>query len=434
MTATDQVWVRWECDYPCNPDIDVNKEASLDGVNWVGDVIDTFVGDIVFFRINVSNTGDEVLDGVVVIDTLPSFLTFNDDADPENIFYSVSDNEIRWFFAHIQVDEYRVITFSATVTDIGIDENIATVTTCGGPDAEDDVTINASGGIHVEKLVSLNGTYWVKNVTAVRGDTVRFLINISYYTGDPTLTLFDFYIKDTLPSGLTYANDAYPSDPEISGQTLYWNFTGDADFLLNGDFLTIAFNATVVGDGEMINIVNVTARECSDTILFCEDTAIVYVKPGPSMLCEKTVQASNGSWVDEIDVNVGENVRFNITISNIGYHPIYGITVLDTLPSILEYVEDSAVIKYNGETIVYSDCRNYDVYDEDNNTLLFDNLNFCTGEYLEPGENISLLFDSEVIAEGIGINLVNVTACMCGQCDWQQCSDIATVNASATIL
>ena len=421
------VWVS------CEPDIDIDKKASLDGVNWVDDVIETFVGDIVFFKINVSNTGDQVLDGVVVIDTLPSLLTFNDDADPENILYNESDNEIRWFFSHILVDEYRVITFSATVTDVGIDENIVTTTTCGGPDAQDSVTIDASGGMHVEKLVSLNGKKWLKNVTAEIGDTVRFLINITYHTEDHTLTLFDFHIKDTLPDELAYADDANPEEPEISGQTLYWNFTDDEDFMLNGDFLTISFNATVAGDGEMINIVNVTARECSDNMLYGEDQAVVYVEPGPSIRCEKTVQAKNGSWVDEINANFDDIVRFNITISNIGYNPIYGICVLDTLPSILTYVEDSAVIKYNGDTIVYSDCRNYDVYDEENNTLFFDNLNFCTGEYLSPGENISLLFDSEVIAEGIGINLANVTACMCNQCDWQKCSDTATVNATIPI-
>ena len=65
--------------------------------------------------------------------------------------------------------------------------------------------------------------------------------------------------------------------------------------------------------------------------------------------------------------------------------------------------------------------------------MLFDNLNFCTGEYVEPGENISLLFYAKVIAEGIGINLADVTACMCGQCDWQECSDTATINASNVI-
>ena len=431
VTDADQVWVRWACDEPCNPDVDVNKEASLDGVNWMDDTIDTFVGDTVFFRINVSNTGNQVLDGVVVIDTLPSFLTFNNDANPVNIYYSTPDNEIRWFFAHIPVGEYRVITFSATVTGIGVDENIATVTTCGGPGAEDDVTIDASGGMHVEKLVSLDGEHWVENVTAEIGSTVRFIINISYYT-DSDLFLFDFYIEDTLPCGLVYADDAYPEEPEIAGQTLYWNFTGDDEFLLNGSYLTVAFNATIFCEGEMINTVNVTARECSYTTLYGEDDAIVYVEPGPCMLCEKTVQAANGSWVDEINANVGDTVRFNITVSNIGYYPIYGIVVRDTLPSILTYVSDSAVIKYDGETILYSDCWDYDVYDEENNTLFFDNLNICTKDHLDPDETISLLFDAEVIAEGIGVNLANITACMCNQCEWLQCSDTAVVNVSTT--
>jgi len=174
----------------------------------------------------------------------------------------------------------------------------------------------------------------------------------------------------------------------------------------------------------------VTASECSPDILYGEDDAIVYVDPGFQTMCEKTVQAPDGSWVDEINANVGDTVKFNITTSNVGYHPVYGIVVRDILPSILTYVEDSAVIEFNGETNPY--CMNYDVYDEENNSLFFDNLNVCTGVYLVPGEKISLLFDATVISEGIGINLANVTACMCSECEWQQCSDTATVNASTS--
>ena len=33
--------------------------------------------------------------------------TFNNDANPVNIYYNIANNEIRWFFSHIPVDEYR---------------------------------------------------------------------------------------------------------------------------------------------------------------------------------------------------------------------------------------------------------------------------------------------------------------------------------------
>jgi uncharacterized repeat protein (TIGR01451 family) len=404
---------------PCDSGINVEKKVSLDNISWF-DEVTTQVGDILYFKINVSNMGDETtLSGVTVVDYLPSFLKYNYDGDPSP--YYETDHQIKWFFPDIYAHEYKILTFTADVIINGTGDNVANATACGGsPSDEDNVTIHANSGINVEKKVSLNGENWVENVTASVGDTVRFNITISYCGPH---TLFHINVTDKLPPGLEYANNAVPVETGISGNTIFWNLT--ELFLTNGSSTSIEFNATVLRDGEHVNIVNVTAMECSGTAMYDEDDAVVYVESGPSMECEKQVLASNGSWVDEINALVGDTVKFNITVSNIGYQPIYGIDILDTLPACLSYVKGSAVIKYNGETIDY--CLDVP---EDNNTLLFDNLNFCTGEYLSPGEIISLLFNANVIEAGIGVNLANVTACKCSQCARLACSDTATVNAT----
>jgi len=186
------------------------------------------------------------------------------------------------------------------------------------------------------------------------------------------------------------------------------NFTGMDDYMYNDSRLYISFDAVVVDDGNLVNIVNVTASECSPDTLFDEDSASVFVEPGPSMECRKLVMASDGSWVDGINASIGETVHFNISVTNIGTVQLYGIDVLDFLPSGLSYDVGSSEIHYNG--LVY-DAE--PIVNSSLNTLLWVNLNFYTGEYLSPGETISVLFDAMVNSHGLWVNTANVTALRC---------------------
>jgi len=409
----------------CITDIGVDKQASLDGINWVDDAIETFVGDTVYFRINVSNNGDSILNGVSVVDVLPEFLEFNDDAIPVNGSYPGPG--IRWFFPHIDVGEYYIITFSTTVIDFGIGYNVVDVYGCGGEPADSDmVEVIVTEGMHVEKQVSNHEGIWVDNITCMVGDTLRFKITLSYYNSDHNITLFDIVIKDILPEGLLYADSADPFEPDVVGDLLYWNFTGPEDYLMSGEQIIIEFNATVMSDGIWNNTVNVSAMECSGTQLFEEDIAIVNAEAGPSIDVIKWVQAANQSWVKEIPGSIGDTVHFNISISNIGTMPLYGIDVEDELPEGLEYINHSAELTYQNNTY---DCDPTIIIPE-NNTLIWDNLNFYTGEYLSPSESMYLYFDARVTGSGILNNTVTVIACRCSQCTIVCDTDNATVNVT----
>jgi len=403
---------------PCESGINVDKKVSLDNVSWF-DEITADVGDTLYFKINVSNTGDETLSGVTVIDYLPFFLEYNYDGIPTP--YDETDHQIEWFFSDIYAHEYKILNFTADVISIGTGDNVANATACGGsPSDEDNVTIDVNSGMSVSKKVSLDSETWVENVTASIGDTVRFNITISYYGPNK---IFHIKVRDTLPPCLEFADNAIPEESGIAGNKIFWNLTG---FLLNGSSTSIEFNATVIDDGENVNIVNVTADECSGIKMYGEDTAIVYVESVPSMICEKRVQADNGSWVDKIDAEVGDTVHFNITISNVGGKPIYGIDVLDILPAGLSYKLNSAVIEYLGNI---TSCEP----SISGNELLWVNLNFYMGDYLSPGQIVSILFKAKVNSAGILKNLANITACQCNQCTELNCSDTAIVNATIHI-
>jgi uncharacterized repeat protein (TIGR01451 family) len=410
---------------PCDAAIHVDKEVSLDGVEWSDGPISVMIGEIIYFRINVSNIGDYNLTGVTVSDILPVFMTYNNDAMP-NLSIPYENNMLEWFFPDVFIGESKNMIYSAEVIRVGGGDNIVTAVACGGnPMDEDSVRINVEGGMNIRKMVSLDGETWVKNVTALAGTTIRFNLTLSYYNENHTI--FHIHIKDVLPAGLSYANDATPKEPVIVGNILYWNFTGPNDYLVNGSMLSIEFNAMVEEAGTYVNLINVTAEESSGETLYDKDTAIVFTPLGPLMQCEKWVKALDGSWVDEVDAEVGDTVLFNVSMQNIGFNPIYGIDVLDIFPLNITYVANSARIYF--KEFVYTVEPSIDA---PNNTLLWSNLNFYTGEYLEHGERIFIRFSADVIGEGYLENYVNITACMCNQCIPAVCEDTAYVNVTTT--
>jgi uncharacterized repeat protein (TIGR01451 family) len=408
--------------YGCIDRLDVEKLVSLDNNTWY-DNVDAHIGDTLYFMINVSNKGTKTISGVTVKDYLPSLLEYNNDGVPTPVL--VTEDELTWFYPDIYAHTYEIVRYSATIVKDGTDQNVVNAAACGGsPSGQDSVTIHAKAGMYVQKKVSKDGVTWADKITAAVGETVRFNLTIFYYG---PYFIFHINVTDYLPYGLIYADDANPRETAVVGNTVYWRLPG---FIGNASSISIEFNATVVHDGTHINRVNVSAQECSGIKLYDEDTAIVEVKEGPSLFCQKTVQATNGSWVKKIDAEVGDNVRFNITIKNIGYFPWYMIAVLDILPENMSYVTDTASLIYKGDIIVEGDDFRPAISD---NQLLWNNLNLYTGDYLYSGETITVIFKAKVNEKELMTNRANITVLQCNLGTKFKSTDTAMVNGTETI-
>ncbi|RLF41639.1 MAG: hypothetical protein DRN12_02645, partial [Thermoplasmata archaeon] len=407
----------------CAPCLDIEKYVSLDGSTWNSVGVDAVPGDTVFFKILVENCGDTDLEGVRINDSFPGFLVYNNDANVTPSPYS-GGHYLEWFFPHIPAGESEEIIYSTDVAGIGFGYNTVSGCACGGsPCDTDSVWINASGGLVVQKRIYNAEGDLVKNLSANVGDTVRFNITVSYYG---SYYAFDISVKDILPNGLIYADHATPFEPNIVGNTLYWNFSNVS--LTNDAHLYIEFNVTVNRNGIMVNDVYVTGKECSGKNLEDSDSAVV-VGGGVtgSILCEKSVW--NGSaWVEEIQTTVGDTVNFNVSILNTGRTNIYWINIWDYLPSNLEYVNGSGVVIFGNLSIPdepMSPDGNY-------STLVWDLLDYLIHSYLTPGERISLHFNARVTGIGLGVNHAKVTALRGGTGSnlTLECWDSARVNVS----
>ena len=263
-------------------------------------------------------------------------------------------------------------------------------------------TLNVKGkttpNISVEKYVSSNGYNYFKNIEDEVGDEVIFKLIVDN-TGETTLDLF---VKDTLPNGLSYIQgssivNGYSQEPYIIvGNNLYWQFPNTVP----QETVIITFHATVDECGIHTNKVNVTGSYNNGEI-YGEDTAIVTADCWPVILVDKNVW--NGSaWVDTINATVGETIRFNITISNIGSGPyvLYDITVNDTLPDFLTYADDATL---NGVP------REPDFTDNGNIIwqIPWEEVS------VHPGDSLFIEFNALVTGCGNDVNLVNVTSQYC---------------------
>ncbi|HEC82076.1 MAG TPA: DUF11 domain-containing protein, partial [Thermoplasmatales archaeon] len=257
---------------------------------------------------------------------------------------------------------------------------------------------STSPNLSVEKYVSSTGYNYFKDIEVNEGDEVIFKLIVDN-TGDTTLSLF---VKDTLPEGLSYIESSsivngYPQEPYIIvGNNLYWQFPNAEP----QETFIITFHATVNECGIHTNKVNVTGNYNNGEI-YREDTATVTADCWPVILVDKKTWDGT-QWTDHINASMGETIRFNITISNIGSGPyvLYDITVNDTLPDFLTYIDDATL---NGEP------REPDSTDNGNIIWHIPWEEAC----VYPGESMFIEFDALVTDCGNDVNLVNVTSQYC---------------------
>ncbi|MFN3346760.1 MAG: DUF11 domain-containing protein, partial [Candidatus Bipolaricaulaceae bacterium] len=101
---------------------------------------------------------------------------------------------------------------------------------------------------------------------------------------------------------------------------------------------------------------------------------------------------------EPIEVRVGEVVRFQLTVTNVGYSTAYDIVIEDWLPKGFEYVKETAVLTGPGGAMQLEPALGEGAI-----------LTWITGLSLEPGESLSLVFSARV-SEGafVGEEVTNV--------------------------
>ncbi len=191
-------------------------------------------------------------------------------------------------------------------------------------------------------------------------------------------------VTDTLPANVTF-NSANPAESNHSGQIYWWNLGN----ITASNYTVIKINVTV-NNGTLetlVNIANVTSESSDTNTTNNEDTENTTII---TVAIEVFKAIWNGTaWVEYHQEDVGDVVRFNLSVHNDGTDNLTSINVTDMLPSCLVY--------YVGNATPFEPIQ----WDNNLTWLFAGPLVNCSWIYIE--------FNATVISKGINVNVVNAS-------------------------
>lgn len=110
-----------------------------------------------------------------------------------------------------------------------------------------------------------------------------------------------------------------------------------------------------------------------------------FISPFIIHLFVRPAGTKGNNWSDQIEVNVGDEVEYQIAYDNTSDETQYNVILQDALPNNVEYIP--------GTTRLYNDLHDGDVYDTDN---LFTEEGISIGNY-EAGINGYVRFNAKVV-------------------------------------
>jgi uncharacterized repeat protein (TIGR01451 family) len=330
-------------------------DLSLDK-DFLGTSAAFVVGDQIWFKITITNSGNTTVNNFQVKDYLPTDLTFvSASHDGIHIWgtvtwtLSLAPNQsiivyMTWLAtanpgSHINGAEICNYTgVSASTNPHDIDSN-----PCNGVNAnedDDDTVIFTCGPAPV---IDLNLTKTVNNPNPQVGQNVTFTITVG---NSGNVNANNFTVQDILPAWLTFVS-ATPSATQ-NGQTLTWNVSS-LGVNQSTTFTVVATVATVwthTNFAQVCNYEETGEPQDADSSPDCnvqtnneddEDEVSISCTPVPvfDLSLDKDFLGTSAAFV------VGDQIWFKITITNSGNTTVNNFQVKDYLPTDLTFVSAS---------------------------------------------------------------------------------------------
>ncbi|WP_298501802.1 hypothetical protein [uncultured Methanobrevibacter sp.] len=278
-------------------DLAVKKSVNASVVN---------LGDLVKWTVTVSNNGPDDATGVVVRDLLPKSLILVN--SPSN--YNKNTGE--WNIGNLNKNAVVSLDLICRVNATGIIENNVSVSgqqydyDMTNNDDSEIVMVNSACDLAIVKLV----TPKVVNYT----DVVTWTLIVSN-NGPDDATGVEIY--DVLPNGFVYLNSTktYNDNKIVIGD------------LKAGDGVSVDIVCWANITGTFVNVASVKGEEFDQNPNNNRANASIVVKPAADLAVEKSVNVSV--------VNLGDLVKWTVTVSNNGPDDATGVVVRDLLPKSL---------------------------------------------------------------------------------------------------
>ena len=299
--------------------IDVNPSNDTDSVTPIPKIIDLtivktvdnptpLVGENIVFTLKATNSGPANATGVTVRDVLPSGYTLVSATASQGSYAAGV-----WGIGTLAKAASASLQITATVGGAGVYRNVATIR---GNETESKVDNNLSAAIvEPSSAADLVVNKTVNNPTPSVGENVIFTITA---TNNGPSTANNVEVTDQLPSGYTLVA-LNPSKGTVTANV--W----DIGTLANGETASLEIMAKVNASGEYANTATISGLEPDPDPGNNTST----ITPMPTPLADLAVVKT----VSDATPDVGDNVTFTITVTNLGPSATTGVVVYDTLPS-----------------------------------------------------------------------------------------------------
>lgn len=295
------------------------------------------VGSNVTFTVTVRNSGPNAATGVTVLDRVPTGMTFvSASSTPDAPSGNYDSATGIWTVGGLAVNGQATLRIIATPVVAGQLTNTAEVATSDQTDPDSTPGNNAPGEddqasvIIVAQQSDLSLTKAVDNPTPNRGQTIVFTTTLSN-AGPSTAT--NIQVRDLLPGGLTLQS----SNPSVGS----YNVTNG---IWTVPTLATGANATL----RLTAVVNTVDAVTSTAEVMVVDQPDPNSTPGNNDPAEDdqasvtiTVPSANLSLTNVPDTatpNVGDTVRFTVTLYNDGPNIATGVAAAAILPAGLTFV------------------------------------------------------------------------------------------------
>jgi uncharacterized repeat protein (TIGR01451 family)/gliding motility-associated-like protein len=317
------------------------RHVSDVSLTMTADNLTPSAGDEIVFTLTVNNAGPNDATALVIEDELASGYSFINAVTSTGTYDEIAGS---WQVSSIASGGLETLVLTALVLPSGNYKNTAELIALGtyDPDSSPNNNLGSEDDqVSVvpvpDGLADLSLIKMVDNPTPNVGDVVRFTISVT--NGGPT-DATGVAISDLLPIGYTYQSHTATAGV-YNPNTGLWNVNRTI-FNQNAETLEIlAMVNTPTGEtDEYLNVAEVTASDFADPDsdpnqgiamddfsdgIQDDDEASAFVVP-------QTTDLALTIEVDKISVNMGDEVVFTITVTNLGTVPATNIGVEEQLP------------------------------------------------------------------------------------------------------
>ncbi len=276
------------------------------------------VGDSITFTVTATNNGPGPGSGITVNDLLPSGLQLTNAITSQGAYTGTTG---LWTIGTLANGASAVLTIVATVVSAAAQTNTATLSHTDSVDQNP--ANNSASATETPMLADLSVTKTVDNAHPNVGDTVNFLITVAGSGPNPATNV---QLTDLLPAGLMASPARTPSTGSYNSTSGVWT----VGTIANGGSATLQLQAKVVSAAAETNTAAITHSDVFDPNTANNSASATVTPQQADLKISKTVSNANP--------NVGDNITFLVTLTDLGPDFATGVTVQDSLPAGLTFV------------------------------------------------------------------------------------------------